>query len=946
MEICFSFADEDDHFYSKVKEHLGPLQRSKDIECWSHHNVKGGEVVDEQVRQHLERAPVIALLLSSAYLASDKLYSDYEIALRRLKAGETKIIPILVRHCDYKKFLPGGVKILPADGQPIFGRPDPDEIYAAIISGIESVIQQISPVTVTSQNLNQVWMVPYLRNPLFIGRSKELEIIQKALRKDQDTTTPQAIIGLGGVGKTQLALEYAFRHRHNYRSIFWVLADTRETLNADYIKIAEKLSLPEKHLPEQHLVVAAVKNWLEQNRNWLLILDNADDLELLKDFMPTSYAGHVLITTRANAVRWLATPVEIQTLGLDEGCLFLLRRSAVLGENDNFEKIDADTHKIAKTIVSELGGLPLALDQAGAYIEATSCGFQGYLTRYRTEHKKLLSMRRGPLINHPDLIADHPASVATTWQIAFQRIEKVDIAAADLLRLCAFLAPDDIPESLIIRGESELPGTLKKLARNPSKLDAAIATLQKYSLISRNAATQTLDIHRLIQIVIRDAMNKNEERAWAIRIAQILSKVFPWPEEVETWPLCEQLLPHVQICTSLMREKQIEIVEEARLLHNVGWFLYKRGLYSQAQRYYEETIAIRVKMLGEMHPDSLISQYNLVTIYRVQGKYNEAESLTGQLLAITRLIFGDNHIETAKHLNNLAAIYGDQGFHEVSETLFQQVLAIRSENLGSNHPLTLRTMSNLAGVYSKMGKYEMAEALLQRALAIQREVLGDAHPDTLFSQINMAVMYLHQGKPNEAEILQEQTIALQRSVLSDAHPDTLISLTNLATSHFQKGEYKIAQSLLEQALNIQHTVLSDNHPVKVDILHNLALVYLEQSEYEKAEALFMEALLISKKTRGLYHLGTLSNFNPLMEAYNMQGKYDEAQSLFQQTFTLPQLKKIFGEVSPEVAHSLHKLTMGWNSQEQYEEAFSSFMNALNLLQKKLPGTSDSEEMRE
>ncbi len=250
-------------------------------------------------------------------------------------------------------------------------------------------------------------------------------------------------VAWGGIGKTQLALEYAYRHRYEYRYIFWVLADTHETFTAGYGQLAHLLNLPAKNLAEQRLVVEAVKHWLAENQHWLLILDNADDLSILRTFLPPTPLGQILLTTRAHAMGGLAERIEIKQMNEDEAIQFLLRRSGGLAEQKARESIDCNERTAARALVHEPGFLPLALDQAGAYIEETSCGVQGYLQLYKKERKNLLRTRGG-------LVVDHPELVAPTWKLAFEKVEKANPPAADLLRLCAFLAPDAIPESILV----------------------------------------------------------------------------------------------------------------------------------------------------------------------------------------------------------------------------------------------------------------------------------------------------------------------------------------------------------------------------------------------------------------------------------------------------------------------------------------------------------------
>ncbi|HEY6409200.1 MAG TPA: NB-ARC domain-containing protein, partial [Ktedonobacteraceae bacterium] len=295
-------------------------------------------------------------------------------------------------------------------------------------------------------------------------------------------TQPLAIVGLGGIGKTQLAVEYAYRYRDTYKAILWVKADSRDTIIADLIDLAGLLDLPEKQAQDQNITVAAVNRWLETHIGWLLILDNANDLTIVRDFIPWTSKGHILLTTRAHALGGIAQRIELENMGLEEGALFLLRRSQTIASNAPLNVASPADYERAKQIVTVMDYLPLALDQAGAYIEEVGCTLSEYLELYQQRRTTLLQ-RRGMSRN------DHPESVITTWSLSFQKVEQANPAAAELLRYCAFLSPDDIPVALITEGVSYLSPLLQSLASDPLKLDEAMGELLAYSLIRRNAET-------------------------------------------------------------------------------------------------------------------------------------------------------------------------------------------------------------------------------------------------------------------------------------------------------------------------------------------------------------------------------------------------------------------------------------------------------------------------
>src|SRR5207253_1352979 len=279
-----------------------------------------------------------------------------------------------------------------------------------------------------------IWNAPHRRNPFFTGREDILIHLYTILRSSKAAalTQAQAISGLGGIGKTQIAVEYAYRYRDHYQAIFWINASTRDALSADFVMLAALLDLPEQLEQDQDIVVRAVKRWLTTHTHWLLILDNTDNLEMIVDFLPVHGTGDVLLTTRLQALGTVAQHIEVEKMVPDEGVMFLLRRTKVLTPGTTLDQVPKEKQALATEIVMALDGLPLALDQAGAYIEETRCGLSRYLDLYGTRRKELL-LRRGrfPI--------DHPDSVAATWSLSFQQVEQESLVAADLLRLFAFL---------------------------------------------------------------------------------------------------------------------------------------------------------------------------------------------------------------------------------------------------------------------------------------------------------------------------------------------------------------------------------------------------------------------------------------------------------------------------------------------------------------------------
>lgn len=519
-----------------------------------------------------------------------------------------------------------------------------------------------------------IWNIPYQRNPLFTGREDVLKKLSEALKvgKTAAISQPQAISGLGGIGKTQTAVEYAYRNQHNYQAILWVKAESESSINVDFITIVGLLDLSEKQVQQdQHKIIEAVKRWFQSHTDWLLILDNADDISMVQGFIPSGSKGHILLTTRAHATGQFARRIEVEKMEPDEGAIFLLHRAKLLDANTPLATAPRTEQDTAREIIKLMDGLPLALDQAGAYIEETECGLQGYWQLYQIQAVQLLKERGA-------LVTDHPDPVATTWSLSFKSVEQAKLAATELLRFCAFLAPDSIPVELFTESATELGRILEQVSSNPSILNATVRELLKYSLIHRDAESNTLSIHRLVQEVLKDQVDEEIQRMWAERVVRAMSLVFPDPEYTN-WYVCRRYLLHAQVCNSLIVQWDMTFPEAVLLLINAGGYLQQSFQYEEAELLWKGALAIRERMLGPYH------------------------------------------LIMANSLYGLAGIYSNQGKYEQSESLYQHTLKIHEETLPPDNPYIADILENYAKLLQKMNRIEVAEQLEERARTIRTE---------------------------------------------------------------------------------------------------------------------------------------------------------------------------------------------------------------------------------
>lgn len=724
------------------------------------------------------------------------------------------------------------------------------------------------------------WNVPFNRNPFFTGRVEVLQSLHEQLTRNRSVALTQshALTGLGGIGKTQTAVEYAYRYRDEYRALFWVRAASRETLAADFASLASLLSLPGQASEDQMLIVAAVKRWMSQNTGWLLILDNVDTLSLVADFLPTGDQGHVLLTTRSQATGKIAESLTIEKMDTSESMLLLLRRARILAHDAPLDNVTRTMRIQAQAIVKELDGLPLALEQAGAYIEETSCSLADYIALYKRH--------RVALLNRSSFTpTDYPFTVANTWALSFQKVEQANPAAAELLRLCAFLHPDAIPEEIITEGASVCGPILGPVAADAFLLNEAIQEVRRFSLMKRDSAAKLLNIHRLVQVVLKDGMNEEEQRQWAERTVRMVNAAFP-ETSFDNWSRCERCLPHILHCVALIDQYSFTFSEADRLLHHAGDYLCERGRYEQAEPLLRRALALREQLSGPTHPVTAHYLNDLATLYLYDGKYEQAEPLYLRALAIHEQQANPNPPDIAGGYNDLAVLYEYQGKYTQAETLHLRALAMREQELGADHLDVAESLNNLAMIYDFQGKYALSEPLHRRALLIRERELGPNHPRVANGLNNLAWLATTQGQYEQAEPLYQRALAIREQGLGATHPRTAASLDNLAGLYTAQGKYEQAEPLHQRAWTILEQVLGPDHPTTAISLRNLAHVYHLQGDYEQAESLYLRALAVQEQKLGSAHPRLAQTLHYLAQLYEAQARYEQAKQYYQQAITI------------------------------------------------------------
>ncbi|MDP6637214.1 MAG: FxSxx-COOH system tetratricopeptide repeat protein [Phycisphaerae bacterium] len=652
-------------------------------------------------------------------------------------------------------------------------------------AGVSPDQAQTSP----QRELPDIWNVPHNRNPNFTGRDELLESLRQSLISGAPTALTQAIAGLGGIGKTQLALEYAYRYANEYKLIWWIRSETPAQLSGDYAALVKPLGLSDEEVADQEAAVKAVRQTLEHNGNWLLIFDNAPDPGSIRDYLPHGNTGHIIITSRHQAWKGIAEPVSVQVLDADEAVEFLLKRT---GRTDR---------PAAERLAEMLGRLPLALEQAGAYIESTACSIDDYIEFFQQNREALLARR--------SVNAEYPESVATTWEISFAKLSET---AADLLNLCAFLAPDNIPLEMLTAGADELPESLASVVSNKMALRQCIAELLGFSLVESTA--EAISIHRMVQAVVRDKLKGDRRKAIAASAVEAINAQFPFDADTDPdcWETCRTLLPHALAAAEHAEAADTSPEATGRLLNQMGIYLKTRAEFLQAKGCYERALRIIETQLEEDHPNVAALINNLGGVLRDLGDPEGAKRCFERALKIFEAQPGEDHPNVATLVNNLGRALQDLGDPEEAKKCFERALKIDEAAYEADHPNVAVRVNNLGLVLQDLGDPEGAKKCYERALRIDEAAYGADHPNVAIRVNNLGTVLQDLGDPEGAKKCYKRALKIDEAAYGADHPAIARDVNNLGGVLFDQGDIHGALEHAERALRIREARLGPDHP--------------------------------------------------------------------------------------------------------------------------------------
>ena len=730
-------------------------------------------------------------------------------------------------------------------------------------------IAPLDEESLSGQELNDIFLS---RPPLFAGipprialfarRDEELDRIHAILAAGQAAAVTQlgrvALPGMGGVGKTALAVEYAHSYRDHYAGVWWCSAERPISLLTSLAKLATDLGVAAESEPDiEKAAKAALRRLAEQRANFLLVYDSVAIPEDITGLLPAG-GPRVLITSRFADWRGWAEEVPLDVLPLAEAVSFLQNRT---GRRD-----DAG----AKVLAVVLGRLPLALDHAAAYCSLTQMSF----AEYATKAEALIAI-------DPPRATNYPRSVAATFDVAIAEVVRRCPAAESLMDYLALCAPERIPLTLV-----------EGAIADEAERTAALLALTEMSLVKRDPfedGTPAVTVHRLVQTVACVRAKGAGRAASAVeRVTLRLAAIYPDDgyQNPASWPLCEQLTPHLPLGRVTDITGEAGSADTAALLGVVANYFRGRAFYSQAEPLLERALAIREAALGPDHPGTADSLGDLASLLRDQGDLAGARPLFERALAISLTALGPDHQETATILNNLAGVLWDQGDLAGARPLFERALAIFEMAIGLDHPETATSLSNLAGLLHDQDNLTGVRPRFERALAISLTARGPDHPKTATILNNLAGVLWDQGDLAGARPLFERALAIFETALGPNHRRTATNLNNLATLLKDQGDLAGARPLFERALAIREAALGPDHPETATSLNNLADLLQGLGDLTGARPLFERALAIREAALGPKHPRTAGSLNNLAYLLQDQGDLAGARPLFERALAI------------------------------------------------------------
>lgn len=787
-DVFISYAGRDRAWAEWAAWQLTEAGYSVEIDAW---NWGAGDNFMTRMADALQSCERVLALFSPAYFESSRYTTDeWTAALTRDDVGMHRLVPVYVDKTDVP------VLLRPLVAPTLVGLTE-EQARKALLGAVAGPRRPDDPPGYPGEGdrrserlaaprlpgrLPEAWNIPP-RNAGFVGRDRAIVKLRERLTS-QSTSNVQALCGMGGVGKSQLAAEYAYRFSSDYELAWWVVVGDGGLVGEQLAAAAAEFGLVDRDV-DTAIAVRALLRHLRSSDRWLMVFDNAEDPTALGEWLPGGQ-GHVLITSRNSNWNEIADSTAVDIFVRSESSALVRRRVSELA--------DDDTDRLA----AELGDLPLAMSQAAGVLAETGMSVAEYLQLIRDRAATIMDEGRP---------VSYPYSLAAAVRLSLDRLLAGEPAAGQLLQLCAFFGPSSVPLQLFSDAANSLAEPLCSVLQQPLTPRHLLVPIGRYGLA--RVDNQGIQMHRVVQAVVRDQLPPDLRERTRAQSHQILVTARPGvADDPKTWPQWASLLPHILAAGPATSES----AAIRDLATDLARYMLMRGDPQAAWGFSVQLHAAWTDRIGGEHPQTLTLAMRVAHALHNLGRYQESRSVHEATFAIRLRLLGPDHPDTLRAANGVALNMRTLSQREEARELDEETLARRRAVLGEDHPDTLLSATNLAADLRTLAQVGAARAINERTLASYRGIMGEDHPDTLRSANNLASDLRYLGHYDRARQLDGDTYQRRQRVLGRDHPDTLLSGTNLGEDLRALGEPALALALDRDILPRYRKILGDEHP--------------------------------------------------------------------------------------------------------------------------------------
>lgn len=723
-----------------------------------------------------------------------------------------------------------------------------------------------------------IWGSVPPRNSKFTGRTDLLELLDHHLQQGTAAVLPHALQNMGGVGKTQLAIEYAYRHQRDYKVVWWIPAERPEQIAQALVELAQRLWLGSS--TEVNIAVPAVLEALRTGRpysNWLLIFDNAECPDQVRQYFPSDGPGRILVTSRNPSWQWVASSLEVDVFSREES-RELLRRSDPPLEDDE-----------ANALAAALGDLPLALEQAAAWRAETGMPTSAYLDLLESKRVELLEIMQPP---------GYPLHIAAAWHVSLDHLQTHNPVTLQLLQICSYFAPEPISRSIFSGlGESTITPDLNRALRDPARLARALREANRYSFARLDHRTSSLQIHRLVQLVLQNRMSPEQRSCMRQGAHTLLAASDPRvPADPSSWPRYAELHGHV-LASEAIKSDQPRV---RQLVHNIARYLYNWGGHDPSLEFSGKAWQVWRDVFGEEDQQTLLMGLWLGNVTWAAGRFDEAAWLAAHLTRVyesTAPADGHDTREDALHALQFEAAVHRAGGRFAAGAELDRIAYERARRVfGEDDPVTLDIAHNFAVSLRHTGDFREALQLDQRTIDLKRRLLGGDDQRLLITKLGLATDIRETGDYAGGRKLHESTCAAYQAAFGSDNPSTIEAVRQLSESCRKEGDYARSLELASDA----HTQLVCRypraHPRSLDAALTLSVALRQSGDLEEARSCGVEVCEGYRQVYGPLHPHVLSADIDLAVTLRLLGMAEEAHLLDEAA--LADLSEQLGEGHP------------------------------------------------